>query len=99
MLAVKQLSPHFFNAVQVTIRAAGVIVHIITTITLTKYCWRQLVLSMIVHAMKRQSRILNEDTQAVLLCGGKDRHHWGHYGVVNYVYAAPASPSSASHLG
>lgn len=36
----------------------------------------QLVLSVIVHAMKRQSCILNEDARGcTLLCGGKERHH------------------------
>lgn len=45
----------------------------------------QLVLSMIVQAVKRQSCILNEDVQTALFCGGKERHHWATRGDVSYV--------------
>lgn len=59
---------------------AVVIVLIIITINIISYCCCfsccQLVLSMIVHAMKSHPCILNEDVQAMLLCGGKDGHHW-----------------------
>lgn len=59
---------------------AVVIVLIIITINIISYCCCccccQLVLSVIVHAMKSHPCILNEDVQAMLLCGGKDRHHW-----------------------
>lgn len=54
-----------------------IIVPVLTSIIIIKYCCGcQLVLSMIVHAVKRQSCILDEDVQAALLCGGKERHHW-----------------------
>lgn len=67
---------------------AAVIVLISITINITAYCCCcccccQLLLSMIVHAMKSHPCILNEDVQAMLLCGGKRKTPLGHYGDVN----------------
>lgn len=73
---------------QVIVTVAAVIVLIIITIGIIAYCCCcccQLALSEIVHAMKSHPCILNEDVQAMLLCGGKEMTPLGHYGDVNYV--------------
>lgn len=55
----------------------AVVLPALTSIIICEYCCGcQLLLSMIMHAMKRQSCIINEDVHAELICGGKDRNHW-----------------------
>lgn len=72
----KQLKKVYFDSWTDLARSA-VIVPAFATIIICEYCCGcQLLLSMIMHAMKRQSCILNEDVLAVLICGGKDRHCW-----------------------
>lgn len=61
------------------------VIVVIMTVIIQYCCSCQLVLSVVVHAMKRQSCILNEDVQKNAALRWERKTPLGHCGDVNYV--------------